>query len=80
MHLRRSTRWLLVILWACFILYMSSHSTPPGDPITRTAEILKSIGITLPLVPGKSLAFTIINPTLQPARWGFEGVLPVIHI
>lgn len=55
----RRARWAIVILWACFILYMSSFASPPGDLIRRTTDILKSADITLPIVPGRTLAFTI---------------------
>ena len=74
MRFHRRYRWLLVILWACFILYMSSHSTPPGDPIGRTTQILHNIGVTPPLVPGKSLAFTI-GKVGHVLEYGFLGVL-----
>ena len=57
--MRRRTRWLLVVLWACFILYMSSHSTPPGDPIGKATQLLQRLGISLPLVPGRPVSFTI---------------------
>lgn len=58
MSVARGWRWLLVLLWVSFIIYMSSHSVPPGDPIGRVGEFLADLGVKT-LIPGTSLKFSI---------------------
>ena len=80
MRLHRSFRWLAVIVWVGFIWYMSSHSVPPGDPIGRVADVVRTIPVRLTL-PGRSMEFMVgkvghlleyalLGALLLAATWG----------
>ncbi|KAF0196306.1 MAG: VanZ family protein [Bacillota bacterium] len=80
MRIHRSFRWLAVIVWVGFIWFMSSHSVPPGDPIGKVADIIRTIPVQLTL-PGTSvefmvgkaghlLAYSLLGVLLLAATWG----------